>query len=62
LATGAGAESKNGMAWVIIGGLISSLMLTLVLVPAVYMTMEKYIEKVNRLFSKKKVLAVEVKK
>lgn len=61
LATGAGAESKNGMAWVIIGGLISSLMLTLVLVPAVYMTMEKYIEKVNRLFSKKKNEAVEVK-
>jgi HAE1 family hydrophobic/amphiphilic exporter-1 len=53
LASGAGAESKNGMAWVIIGGLISSLMLTLVLVPAVYMTAEKYKEKIGRLFSKK---------
>lgn len=54
LATGAGAESKNGMAWVIIGGLLSSLLLTLVLVPAVYMTFEKYKEKLSRLFSKKK--------
>ncbi len=29
LASGAGAETKNGMAWVIIGGLTSSLLLTL---------------------------------
>lgn len=53
LATGASAESKNGLAWVIIGGLSSSLLLTLVLVPSVYMTMEKYKEKVKRLFKKK---------
>lgn len=57
LATGAGAESKNGMAWVIIGGLISSLLLTLVLVPAVYMTFEKYATKFSR--KKKKELPVE---
>lgn len=42
LAGGASAESKNGLAWVIIGGLTSSLLLTLVLVPAVYATLEKY--------------------
>lgn len=36
LATGSGAEVKNGMAWVIIGGLTSSLILTLVVVPCVY--------------------------
>jgi len=59
IASGAGAESKNGMAWVIIGGLISSLLLTLVLVPAVYMTFEKYIEKSKRLFSKKSKAIVE---
>ena len=57
LATGAGAESKNGMAWVIIGGLISSLLLTLILVPAVYMTFEKYATKFSR--KKKKELPVE---
>jgi HAE1 family hydrophobic/amphiphilic exporter-1 len=37
LATGNGAELKNGMAWVIIGGLTSSMALTLVVVPVVYM-------------------------
>ncbi len=54
MATGASSESKNGLAWVIIGGLTSSLLLTLVLVPSVYMTMEKYKEKFNRKFRKKK--------
>jgi len=60
LASGASAESKNGLAWVIIGGLTSSLLLTLVLVPSVYMTMEKYKEKFKRIFSRKKqIIAVE---
>jgi hydrophobic/amphiphilic exporter-1 (mainly G- bacteria), HAE1 family len=60
LASGASAESKNGLAWVIIGGLTSSLLLTLVLVPSVYMTMENYKERFTRLFSrKKKMLAAE---
>lgn len=45
IASGAGAELKNGMAWVIIGGLTSSLVLTLVLVPCVYYTAEKLKEK-----------------
>lgn len=36
LASGSGAEVKNGMAWVIIGGLTSSLILTLLVVPCVY--------------------------
>jgi HAE1 family hydrophobic/amphiphilic exporter-1 len=36
LAAGAGAEWKNGLAWVIIGGLISSLFLTLIIVPVMY--------------------------
>jgi HAE1 family hydrophobic/amphiphilic exporter-1 len=40
IATGAGAEMKNGMAWVIIGGLLSSLALTLLLVPCVYYSLE----------------------
>jgi len=44
---------KNGLAWVIIGGLTSSLLLTLVLVPSVYFTMEKYKGKFRRKFGKK---------
>ncbi len=36
LAKGAGAEWKNGLAWALIGGLTSSMLLTLVVVPVVY--------------------------
>jgi HAE1 family hydrophobic/amphiphilic exporter-1 len=48
LATGAGAEWKNGLAWVIIGGLISSLFLTLIVVPVIYEIMEKLIQKLTK--------------
>ncbi len=54
LASGEGAEIKNGMAWVIIGGLTSSMLITLVLVPAVYMIIERWRLAVNRLFTGKK--------
>ncbi|MFQ5446544.1 MAG: efflux RND transporter permease subunit, partial [Saprospiraceae bacterium] len=37
LATGAGAEWKNGLAWALIGGLTSSMILTLLIVPVVYL-------------------------
>lgn len=53
LASGAGAETKNGLAWVIIGGLTSSLLLTLVLVPAAYMTFDNWIGKLKRAFGDK---------
>lgn len=36
LSTGSGAELRNGMAWVIIGGMLMSTLLTLVVVPVVY--------------------------
>ena len=36
LASGAGAEWKNGLAWVLIGGLTSSMFLTLIVVPLIY--------------------------
>ncbi len=36
LAKGTAAEWKNGLAWIIIGGLLSSLILTIYLVPMVY--------------------------
>ena len=37
LAKGAGAEWKNGLAWALIGGLLSSMILTLLIVPVVYL-------------------------
>ncbi len=50
LASGAAAEMNNGLAWVIIGGLVSSLFLTLVIVPVVY----SIFEGITRRFSGKK--------
>ncbi len=50
LASGAGAEWKNGLAWVIIGGLLSSLFLTLIVVPVMY----SIFDKLKMKFSKKK--------
>ncbi len=45
LATGTSAEWKNGLAWVIIGGLLSSLVLTIFLVPMVYYVVDRVKEK-----------------
>jgi HAE1 family hydrophobic/amphiphilic exporter-1 len=45
LASGAGAEWKNGLAWVLIGGLTSSMFLTLIVVPVIYYLMDKVLEK-----------------
>nr|WP_322625118.1 efflux RND transporter permease subunit [uncultured Flavobacterium sp.] len=49
LAKGGAAQMNNGLAWVIIGGLISSLFLTLIIVPVVYSIFDGLI----RRFSKK---------
>jgi HAE1 family hydrophobic/amphiphilic exporter-1 len=40
LASGTASEWKNGLAWVIIGGLLSSLILTVYLVPMIYDTVD----------------------
>ena len=53
LASGDGAETKNGLAWVIIGGLTSSLMLTLILVPSIYVTFEGFKDKFQKRFGRK---------
>jgi hypothetical protein len=37
-----GSEFKSGLAWALIGGLVSSLLLTLVLVPVVYSTVDHW--------------------
>lgn len=41
LASGTASEWKNGLAWVIIGGLLSSLVLTVYLVPMVYYLVDR---------------------
>jgi HAE1 family hydrophobic/amphiphilic exporter-1 len=51
LASGAGAEWKNGMAWALIGGLTSSMLLTLVVVPVMYII----IDKIKSRFTRKKI-------
>ena len=47
MATGTAAEWKNGLAWVIIGGLLSSLILTVFLVPMVYYIVDTLKEKIS---------------
>jgi HAE1 family hydrophobic/amphiphilic exporter-1 len=47
LATGTASEWKNGLAWVIIGGLLSSLVLTVYLVPMVYYVVDSVKAKWN---------------
>lgn len=54
LASGAGSEWKNGTAWALIGGLTSSLFLTLIVVPVVYL----YFDKLKTRWSKKKPATV----
>jgi len=48
LAKGTASEWKNGLAWVIIGGLLSSLMITVYLVPMIYYLVDSVKEKFNR--------------
>jgi HAE1 family hydrophobic/amphiphilic exporter-1 len=47
MATGTASEWKNGLAWVIIGGLLSSLVLTVYLVPMVYYVVDSIKEKIS---------------
>lgn len=48
LAKGTASEWKNGLAWVIIGGLTSSLMLTVYIVPVVYYVIDRIKEKFQK--------------
>jgi HAE1 family hydrophobic/amphiphilic exporter-1 len=52
LSTSAGSEWKSGLAWAIIGGLISSLMLTLVVVPVVYTKVDEWKEKIPAILAR----------
>jgi len=48
IAKGAGAEMNNGLAWVIIGGLTSSLFLTLIIVPVVYSLFDSMLRRLGK--------------
>ena len=48
LATGGAAAMNNGLAWVIIGGLTSSLFLTLIIVPVVYSIFDSIIRRTSK--------------
>ncbi|NBX80012.1 MAG: efflux RND transporter permease subunit [Flavobacteriales bacterium] len=58
-ATGSGAEWKNGLAWILIGGLTSSMFLTIIVVPMMYYVVDRIIEKVNNLRNRGKVVEEE---
>ena len=59
LGSGDGAEMKNGMGWVIIGGLTSSMILTLVVVPVIYYIFDRFAS--IRMSRKRKKLIKKVK-
>ncbi len=61
MATGSGAEVKNGMAWVIIGGLTSSLILTLLVVPCVYYIVDKILDRFRGRRRKRLIKKVELR-
>jgi HAE1 family hydrophobic/amphiphilic exporter-1 len=53
IAKGSGAEWKNGLAWILIGGLTSSMFLTIVVVPMIYYVVDRIQDKWrNRSFFK----------
>jgi HAE1 family hydrophobic/amphiphilic exporter-1 len=52
-ATGSGAEWKNGLAWVLIGGLTSSMFLTIIVVPIMYYMVDRVKDKFSFLKLKK---------
>jgi HAE1 family hydrophobic/amphiphilic exporter-1 len=63
LSTDSGSEWKTGLAWAIIGGLISSMFLTLVVVPIMYLKVDHWKESFNaylhRKMNKKRVTVKE---
>ena len=45
LGSGAGSEWKNGLGWVLIGGLASSMILSFIIVPVLYVLLDKLVKK-----------------
>jgi len=58
LSSGPGAEWKSGIGWVLIGGLTSSMFLSLIIIPVIYVLISKLLRKDQ--FNQKKKQLVEV--
>lgn len=54
IATGGGSEWKNGLGWLLVGGLTSSMCLTVFIVPAVYLIVDTLKEKITNRKNKKR--------
>lgn len=52
LSASAGSEWKSGLAWALVGGLTSSMFLTLLVVPVVYMKIDEWKTKIPAFFKK----------
>jgi HAE1 family hydrophobic/amphiphilic exporter-1 len=57
---GEGAELRRPLAVVVIGGVLTSLVLTLLVVPTAYSLMEGLLERIGRLFGRRPLLATPV--
>jgi HAE1 family hydrophobic/amphiphilic exporter-1 len=57
VAKGEGAEWKNGLAWILIGGLISSMFFTIIIVPVMYMVVDNFKAWWSRKFGSKEEIA-----
>jgi HAE1 family hydrophobic/amphiphilic exporter-1 len=62
LSQSAGGEWKTGLAWVLVGGLTSSMFLTLLLVPVVYMKVDEWKTRIPAFFKKPSGLFARFKK
>lgn len=52
LSSAEGSESSKGMAWVLIGGLITSTLFTLVIIPVIALMFDDFKKKVRRIFKR----------
>lgn len=59
MAQGAGSEWKNGLAWALIGGLSSSMFLTLIIVPVIYYLVERGLQKLGMKWGNKVKVPME---
>lgn len=60
LASGAGAEWKSGLGWVLIGGLASSMFLSFIIVPVLYVIFDHLVKKSNPKNAIKELIASEI--
>jgi HAE1 family hydrophobic/amphiphilic exporter-1 len=62
LSTASGSEFKSGLAWALIGGLTSSMFLTLLVIPVVYMKIDEWKTRIPAFFNRPSSLFARFKK